>query len=449
MSKPQKSERPVSRMQQSRKAGFTKPDRTQDKYKSGYTKPDRTEAVRAGKKEYTERKPGPERSAVSRPSPDVPVCRTAKKCGGCDYIGTVYEKQLTLKQAEAEQYLKKFGPVRRITGAKHPLHYRNKVSAAFGYEKGRTISGVYEKYSHRIVDTESCLIEDETADRIIRTIRDLLKSFKIKTYDEDSGYGLLRHVMVRVGKRTGEVMVILVTSSPVLPGKNNFLRVLRERCPEITTVIQNVNSMRTSMVLGTQEKVLYGKGYIEDILCGLRFRISSRSFYQVNPEQTERLYAKAIELMGLTGTETVLDAYCGVGTIGMIASGSAKEVIGVELNEEAVRDAIANAKRNDIANIQFYANDAGVFIGDLAAAGKKLDVILMDPPRTGSTPAFIESAAAIGPARIVYVSCNPATLAADLSAFEAHGYHMKEAWPFDCFPQTAHIETVVLLELHP
>jgi 23S rRNA (uracil1939-C5)-methyltransferase len=240
-------------------------------------------------------------------------------------------------------------------------------------------------------------------------------------------------------------MVILVTAGPVFPGKNNFVRALKERHPEITTVIQNINPKRTSMVLGDRENVLYGKGYIEDILCGLKFRISSGSFYQVNPEQTEKLYDKAVSLCGLTGRETLLDAYCGVGTIGLIASKNAGEVIGVELNADAVKDAKINAKLNGIGNIGFYANDAGVFIEDLAGSGKKIDVIMMDPPRTGSTPAFILSAVKIRPQRIVYVSCNPETLSSDLKLFADHGYGMKEAWPFDCFPQTSHVETVVLM----
>jgi len=382
-------------------------------------------------------------------------CPVSRKCGGCDYIETPYEKQLEIKQAETEQYLKAFGPVKPITGAKDPLHYRNKVTAAFGYMPGKVergkrvggkvISGVYEKYSHRIVDTSSCLIEDETADRIIREIKGLLRSFKIKTYDEDTEYGFLRHVMVRVGRKSGEVMVILVTASPIFPGKNNFVKALREKCPEITTIVQNINNMKTSMVLGNRENVLFGKGYIEDVLCGLTFRISPGSFYQVNPAQTEKLYGKALELAGLTGTETLLDAYCGVGTIGLIAASSAKEVIGVELNKNAVADAEKNAGRNEIKNCSFYANDAGAFIGDLSQKGKKVDVIFMDPPRTGSTPAFIQSACKINPKRIIYISCNPETLAVDLAVFKQSGWTMKEAWPFDCFPQTAHVETVVLM----
>ena len=227
-----------------------------------------------------------------------------------------------------------------------------------------------------MVPVERCLIEDQKADEIIGTIRGMLKSFKIRTYDEDTGYGLLRHVLVRRGFATGEIMVVLVTASPVFPSKNNFVKALREKHPEITTIVQNVNGRGTSMVLGEKEHVLYGKGYIEDLLCGCRFRISSKSFYQVNPVQTEVLYGKALELAGLTGKETVLDAYCGIGTIGLIASRKAGSVIGVELNKDAVKDAVNNAKINGITNAKFYCNDAGKFLVDMAERGDKVDLVL-------------------------------------------------------------------------
>ena len=350
-------------------------------------------------------------------------CPYKKKCGGCVYSGMEYPEQLKRKEQAVKKLLSGKGIVHPITGAEQPLYYRNKVTASFGFRNGKLIAG-----------------------RIIHVIRDLCVSFKIKAFDEDSGFGLLRHVMVRTARKTGQVMVILVTASPMFPGSRNFVKALREKCPEITTVIQNINSLRTSMVLGNREKVLFGKGYIEDELCGLRFRISSGSFYQVNPEQTEKLYKKAIELAGLTGKELVLDAYCGVGTIGMIASRDAREVIGVELNADAVKDAEANAKTNGIGNIGFYANDAGAFLEDLSEEGVKPDVVLMDPPRTGSTPEFIKSVCGSKPKRVVYVSCNPETLARDVDVFRRYNYRMEEAWPFDNFPLTEHVETVALLK---
>ena len=373
-------------------------------------------------------------------------CPYRKKCGGCQYSELPYSEQLSRKERRVRALLAGFGEIRPIVGASEPLHYRNKVTASFGFRNGKLISGVYERSTHRVVNIDRCLIQDERADRIIHVIRELCISFRIKAYDEDSGFGLLRHVMVRTAHATAEVMVILVTASPILPGSRNFVEALRKKCPEITTIIQSINTQRTSMVLGQREKLLYGRGYIEDVLCGLRFRISSGSFYQVNPAQTERIYEKAIELAGLSGRETLLDAYCGVGTIGLIASRRAKEVIGVELNAEAVRDAEANARRNGIENISFYANDAGAFLDDLSRSDKKLDVILMDPPRTGSTVEFIESACRAKPERIVYVSCNPETLARDLKEFKRRNYKTREIIPFDNFPLTVHVECIALIQ---
>ena len=292
---------------------------------------------------------------------------------------------------------------------------------------------------------DSCLIEDQKADEIIVTIRSMLRSFKIRVFDEDTGYGLLRHVLIRRGFTTGEILVVLVTASPVFPSKNNFVKALREKHPEITTIVQNINGRNTSMVLGDKEHILYGKGYIEDVLCGLRFRISSRSFYQINSVQTEKLYGKAMELAELTGKETVLDAYCGIGTIGLIASKHAGKVIGVELNQDAVRDAVQNAKKNGITNAQFFCNDAGRFMSHMAARSESADVVFMDPPRSGSTEEFIDAVALMQPKRVVYISCGPDTLARDLKVFAKHGYRAKEAWPVDLFGWTGHVETVVLL----
>ena len=337
-------------------------------------------------------------------------------------------------------------PVRPIIGMEEPYHYRNKVHAVFGLDrKNNPISGIYKEGTHRILPVDSCLIEDQKADEIIVTIRSMLRSFKIRVFDEDTGYGLLRHVLIRRGFTTGEILVVLVTASPVFPSKNNFVKALREKHPEITTIVQNINGRSTSMVLGDKEHVLYGKGYIEDVLCGLRFRISSRSFYQINSVQTEKLYGKAMELAGLTGKETVLDAYCGIGTIGLIASKHAGKVIGVELNQDAVRDAVQNAKKNGITNAQFFCNDAGRFMSHMAARGESADVVFMDPPRSGSTEEFIDSVALMQPKRVVYISCGPDTLARDLKVFAKHGYRAKEAWPVDLFGWTGHVETVCLL----
>ena len=374
------------------------------------------------------------------------LCPVFQRCGGCQYLDVPYEKQIAEKRKMLEDLLRPYCRVKGFFAMENPWHYRNKVHGVFDHDrKGNVISGVYEANSHKVVPVESCLIEDQTADGIIQTIRTLLPSFKIRTFDEDTGYGLLRHVLIRRGFVTGEIMVVLVTASPVFPSKNNFVKALRQRHPEITTVIQNINGRDTSMVLGDREQVLYGKGYIEDILCGLRFRISSKSFYQVNPVQTEILYKKAEELAGLTGSERVIDAYCGIGTIGMIAGKDAKEVIGVELNADAVRDAVANAKLNQVKNIRFYCNDAGTFMVQMAEQGESADVVFMDPPRSGSTEEFIDSVARLGAKKVVYISCGPETLARDLKYFGKKGYKAVEAWGVDMFPMTMHVETVVLL----
>ena len=373
-------------------------------------------------------------------------CRFTKKCGGCAFLGMTYAEQLKKKEDRVRRLLKDLCPVRPAIGMEDPWHYRNKVTAAFSRTRdGRIISGTYEEGTHRVLPVESCLIEDETADRIIGTIRGLLKSFRIKIYDEDSGYGLLRHVLIRRGFATGQVLVVLVAASPVFPSKNNFIKALRTAHPEITSVVLNLNDRKTSMVLGERNIVLYGKGYIEDRLCGKTFRISPGSFYQVNAVQTEVLYEKAVELAGLTGRERVIDAYCGIGTIALTASGKAGEVTGVELNRSAVRDAIQNAKRNGVKNVRFFEGDAGNFMTAMAAEGETADVLFMDPPRAGSTEVFLDAAARLKPGRIVYISCNPETLARDLAYIRKKGYRAEEAWPVDMFPWAEDVETVCLL----
>lgn len=376
----------------------------------------------------------------------LPVCPVKNKCGGCQYQGVPYEKQLAEKQKKVEELIGPFCRVFPITGMEEPYFYRNKVHAVFSFKRGKTISGIYEEHSHKVVPVNTCQIENQKADAIISTIRELLPSFKIRVYDEDTGMGLLRHVLIRTGKQTGQIMVVLVTTSPVFPSKNNFIRVLRERHPEITTIILNINDQDTSMVLGDREKVLYGKGYIEDILCGKRFRISAGSFYQVNPVQTERLYEKAIHLANLTGKEKVIDAYCGIGTIGLIAAKRAGQVIGVELNEDAVLDAIRNARRNEVKNIEFYCEDAGEFMREMADNGETADVVFMDPPRSGSDERFLESVVRLSPRLVVYISCNPETMKRDLAYMTGQGYRALTAWPFDMFPFTGHVECITVLK---
>lgn len=375
------------------------------------------------------------------------ICPIYGKCGGCQLLHMSYDKQLQWKREQVSKLLKPYGRVEEMIGMDKPEHYRCKVHAAFGRDRqGNIISGVYQTGTHRIVPVEECLLEDEKADAIIGTIRGMLKSFKIKTYDEDTGYGLLRHVLIRTGYKTGQIMVVLVLSSPILPSKNNFVKALLKEHPQITTVVINVNDKRTSMVLGERQQVIYGPGFIEDELCGMKFKISPKSFYQVNPAQAEVLYNKALEYADLSGKESVLDAYCGTGTIGMIAASKAGSVLGVELNQDAVKDAIAGAKKNKISNIRFWKADAGEFMVDMAQSGKKVDVVLMDPPRSGSSEKFLSSLVKLRPQRVVYVSCNPETLARDLKYLCAKGYSMERAAAVDMFPFTDDIESIALLQ---
>ena len=374
------------------------------------------------------------------------ACPQYRKCGGCQLQNLSYPEQLLHKQRLVVSQLGELGHVEDIIGMAQPLHYRNKVHAAFGLDsRGKVISGVYQSGRHAIVPVDSCMIEDETADRIILDIRRLLPEFKIQVYNERNGTGWLRHVLVKRGFQTGQVMVVLVVTSPIFKLQKPFLKKLLELHPEISTVIMNINDRFGPVVLGSREKVLFGSGYIEDLLCGHRFRISASSFYQVNPAQTETLYAVAVDFAALTGEETVLDAYCGIGTIGITASAKAKQVIGVEINRDAVKDAIANAKLNGLTNCWFSAGDAGSYLEQMAEDTLRPEVVFMDPPRSGSDERFLGSLVKCAPPRIVYVSCNVETQRRDLNTLLRGGYAVRRIQPVDMFPYTNHVECVVLM----
>lgn len=365
-------------------------------------------------------------------------------------LGLDYAEQLKQKEAAVRKLVGKYGPVAPIRGAENPCHYRNKVISTFAAGPGgKLVSGIYAAGTHKVLPVESCLLQDEVLDTVMQAVRAAASTCRYQPYNEDKGTGLLRHCLLRRGVVSGQVMVVLVTAQPVLPGAKNFVRALlaeaEKRHVPVTTVVQNYNPRRTSVVLGEEEKVLYGKGFILDTLCGKTYALSPRSFYQINHDQTEVLYGLAVEAARLTGKEVVLDAYCGIGTIGLTASGRAKQVVGVELNRDAVRDAIGNARHNDVKNTRFFAADATQWITEAAAAGQRADVIFMDPPREGSTPQFIESVARMAPKRVVYVSCNPETMARDLALLTAKGYRAEGFTPVDLFPQTVHCETVCLL----
>ena len=384
---------------------------------------------------------------MSEVNPTEPMrfrCPYRVKCGACNLTHLPYREQLSMKQAMVARLLQPWGRVEPIRGMQNPFHYRNKVHAVFaGDRSGRLLAGVYQQGTHHVVAVDHCLIEDERASTIIATVTRLAQKFGYQPYDEDRRIGFLRHALVRAGKN--ELMLILVTATPEFPAKNAFLRALLAEHPEITTVVQNLNNRPTTMVLGKQDRVLTGKGYIEDTLCGLRFRVSPQSFYQVNSMQTEVLYALAADMAQLTGTETVLDAYCGVGTIGLTMASLCKQLIGVELNPEAVRDAQGNAKRNGIGNAKFYCEDAGRFMRRCAVEQVPVDVVLMDPPRSGSDEVFLSALVALNPRRVVYISCEPNTLARDAQYLSMHGYRMTRAVPVDMFPATEHVETVVAM----
>lgn len=384
---------------------------------------------------------------TASPARIKPSCPAFSRCGGCTLQHASYEKQLAMKQNAAVKLLGGFAPVSEIIGMQEPYHYRHKVHASFYRSRRGMELGIYEENTHKVVSVSDCAIQNKTANAILRTIRKLADEFRLTAYNEDTKQGLLRHVLIRCGYGTGQIMVVLVLGTTNFPGRSHFVEKLRAAHPEITTIVQNINNQKTSMVLGDRESVLYGSGYIEDMLCGLKFRISPKSFYQVNPEQTEALYRTAIDFAALTGKETVLDAYCGTGTIGLIAARNAAKVIGVESSAAAVRDAVINAKTNNIANADFVQADATEYIQKAlkTSSSPRPDAVILDPPRTGATETFLKSVAAVCPSRIVYVSCNMETQARDLKVLVQSGYRAVKIQPVDLFPWTGHVETVCLL----
>ncbi len=452
-------------------------------------------------------------------------CGASRKCGACQHIGEPYEAQLARKLAYVQGLYSEAGialkmademalagsasapksaspaPARLfpVKGMADPRFYRNKVISPFA--RGRRLAdgkrgaryeikcGMYEAHSHRVIDTEGCLIENQQAKQVIREIKRLMGKFGIEPYDEDSGDGFVRHAVVRVGHESGEMLVTIVTNGEAFPASRSFCRELVRRCPFVTSVVQNVNTRQTNVILGETEHRLYGPGFILDKLCGLSFRISSRSFYQVNSTQTEVLYDAAIGLSGLDGAQDVIDAYCGTGTIGLVAaSRGARSVVGVDSVESAIRDARENARHNGIENARFVVDDAGAFMRGLAAeldggglAGgsdegafamrpaknvaveRDVDqtdapkpasdrvsrgslVVFMDPPRAGSTEEFLDALVELSPERVVYVSCNAKTQVRDIVYLLQRGYCVRAVVPVDMFPHTDHIEVVTLLE---
>lgn len=376
-------------------------------------------------------------------------CPIYERCGSCHNLHESYEKQCKDKQKYVEELVKNARlsvTVDATFGMKEPYAYRNKMILGFARDSNRKlISGFYEEYSHRIIPFTRCLLHEEKSDLLFTTIHQLVERFRIEPYDEKRRQGILRHVVIRRAVVKDETMVVLVVNKKDV-SIQHLAKEIVKKCPFVTTVLMNVNSRKTSIVLGDEEKVLYGPGFIVDELCGLNFKISAKSFYQINHHQTEFLYQKAIDLLNLKGNEVIMDTYSGIGTIGLIASKHVKQVISVELNKDAVKDAQMNAKMNRISNVSFYQDDATKFMISYASQKKKLDAIIMDPPRSGSTPEFIQAAVKCSPKAIVYVSCDPSTMVRDLVQFKRLGYITDMIHPYDMFPQTRHVECVCVLQ---
>lgn len=402
-------------------------------------------------------------------------CPVEKQCGACQLLQIPYAQQLAEKQSEVTELFSRLITnetlVDDICGMDQPYYYRNKVTSpfVFGKKKDRgqknsreILCGMYAAGSHRVIPTDSCLIENQLAKSIILAIRDLMPSFRLEPYNEDTGRGFLRHAVVRVGQTSGEVLVSLVTNAKQFPRSKDFTRALVKRFPEITAIVQNVNTRQTNVIFGESETTLYGPGFILDKLCGLSFRISSQSFYQVNVVQTEVLYRRAIEMAVLTGAETVIDAYCGTGTIGLVAARGiegeeglvppqkgAARVIGVDQVASAIKDARANARHNGIKNAEFVVDDAGQFMREFASDGadekRDQNIVFMDPPRAGASEEFLDSLCVLAPQRVVYISCNPQTQARDVAYLSKKGYRLKRIQPVDMFPHTKHVECIVML----
>lgn len=377
-----------------------------------------------------------------------PKCKICTSCGGCQYQQINYKKQLEYKTNRIKNAIKRIAKidtkVNDCIGMKDPYHYRNKIQVPFAKDKkGNVVYGFYKENSHEIIPTKECMIEDKRAASILWDIKELIKKMGIPTYNEDNGRGILRYVLIRTSYHYDELMVVLVTSMLNFPGQRNFVDALIKLHPEITSIVENVNSRHTNVILGNKEKILYGPGFIKDDILGLTFEISPSSFFQVNPEQVEVLYKTALDLIDINKEQVVLDAYSGVGTIGLIASKNAKKVISVEIVKDAHKNAIENAKRNNINNIEFHCGDAGEFINSYDG---DLDIVIMDPPRKGSDEKFLSTLINKRVPQIIYISCDPETLARDLEYLK-QSYDVTYIQPVDMFPMTAHVETIVALHL--
>lgn len=401
-----------------------------------------------------------------------PICSIYKRCGGCQLQHFSYEAQLKFKKQRVEDCIKRIGKlkvkeleskdneniksisdnsfesgiiIRDVIGMDNPYRYRNKVQLPVGEQAGEVKIGFYAKRSHEIIHMNECAIQDETADKVVKLIQEWIKKYNIKTYNEEEHNGIIRHIMIRRAFKTGETMVVIVTRTKELPHKNELIDLICRNISEIKSIIQNVNDKKTNVVLGQYCKTLWGSDIISDYIGDFKFNISPLSFFQVNPIQTEVLYNKALEYADLSGNEIVFDAYCGTGTISLFLSKKAKKVYGVEIVPEAIENAKVNATENNVSNVEFIAGQSERVIPELITKGVKADVVVVDPPRKGCDKALLEAVTRMQPKRIVYVSCDPGTLARDLAILKESGYNTLEIQPVDMFPQTAHVENVALV----
>lgn len=383
---------------------------------------------------------------IASPNRVEPMCPKAGLCGACQLMHMTYAEQLRFKQSYVENLFGKYCKVQPVKGMDEPLHYRNKVHATFSYDKkGHILAGIYEENSHRVVNIKDCLIQDTRANEIVEAIKKIMDKQKIAPYNEDKRRGIVRHVLIRTAMYTGQVMVVPVIGQESFPGKKNFVNALLKACPQITTVILNYNTKKTSMVLGEREEIVFGAGYIEDELCGLRFKLSPKSFYQVNTAQTEVLYQTAFDMADMKSDERVLDAYCGIGTISLATAENVKEVVGVEINKQAIINARENAKLNHAKNVSFICADAGKYMVEAARKKESFDTVIVDPPRSGCDRAFLSALVKISPKKVVYISCNPQTQKENAEYLMKHGYKIEGVQPVDMFGFSNHVETVCCL----
>lgn len=378
-----------------------------------------------------------------------PMCNL-KRCGGCQLMHLSYDKQLEFKTQRVIDSLKRIGKIENVAvnntiGMENPLRYRNKAMFPMGIKDKDAVIGFYAPRSHEVIDTISCLIQNEASDKIIAIIKEWIKKYNVSIYDEETQKGLLRHVMVRKAYKTGDTMAVIVINGKDIPYKNELIEDLTQNIIGIKSIVLNINKEKTNVALGNANKTIWGQDYITDYIGDLKFNISPLSFFQVNPVQTEILYNKALEYANLSGIETVIDAYCGTGTISLFLARNAKKVYGVEIVEPAIIDAKKNAKQNNIENVEFICGKSEEIIPNLYKKGIKADVIVVDPPRKGCDLELLKTIVQMKPERIVYVSCDVGTLARDLNYLEENGFKVSAVQPVDMFPWTGHVETVVLI----